>query len=169
MNKKTRQYLGLLCAVLAYYIIHEGAHLAYALLTGTFRQIHLIGLGIQVDVYGERMSQSQMGMFCLAGPIATVVAAWLLTGFTGKILTAKSKVFRACMYYVTAALLFVDPIYLCFLYRLVGGGDMNGISLLLPEPAVQIISGAVLMLHIGLFLQWFYPKYKKSFERGDRQ
>lgn len=27
MNKKIRQYLGLLSAVLVYYLVHEGAHL----------------------------------------------------------------------------------------------------------------------------------------------
>ena len=31
MNKRIRQYIGLLSAVLMYYIIHEGAHLIYAL------------------------------------------------------------------------------------------------------------------------------------------
>ena len=41
MNKRTRQYVGLLSAVLAYYIIHEGAHLIYALITGTFKQINV--------------------------------------------------------------------------------------------------------------------------------
>ena len=36
MNKRTRQYIGLLLAILSYYLIHEGAHLIYALAIGTF-------------------------------------------------------------------------------------------------------------------------------------
>ena len=59
MNKRTRQYLGLLSAVLAYYMIHEGAHLLYALITGTFKQINIMGLGMQIDIYAERMTDIQ--------------------------------------------------------------------------------------------------------------
>ena len=169
MNKKARQYLGLLCAVLAYYAIHEGAHMVFACVTGTFRQINLLGLGIQIDVYREQMTNAQLGLFCLAGPVATVLSAWILTGFTGRIAEAKSKVFRACMYYVTLAMLFADPVYLCLVYKLVGGGDMNGISLLLPEQAVQIFSGGLLLIHGVLFIKWILPKYKEGFERGDSE
>ena len=67
MNKRTRQYLGLLSAVLAYYIIHEGAHLIYALITGTFKQINIMGLGMQIDIYSERMTQAQLGVFLSYG------------------------------------------------------------------------------------------------------
>ena len=31
MSKRIRQYLGLITELLAYYMIHEGAHLIYAL------------------------------------------------------------------------------------------------------------------------------------------
>lgn len=169
MNKKARQYLGLLCAVLAYYAVHEGAHLMYALSTGTFRQINLLELGIQVDVYREHMTDGQLGLFCLMGPVTTILAAWLLTGFTGKIVNTKSKVFRACMYYITITMLFVDPAYLCVVYKLVGGGDMNGIALLLPEGTVQIFGGMLLIVHMALFVKWILPKYRMSFERSDGQ
>ena len=40
MNKKIRQYFGLLSAVLIYYLVHEGTHLVYALSIGVFRQIN---------------------------------------------------------------------------------------------------------------------------------
>ena len=169
MNKKARQYLGLLCAVLAYYAVHEGAHLVFALGTGTFRQINLLGLGIQIDVYRDRMSDLQLGLFCLAGPVATILTAWILTGFAEKIVKIKSKVFRACMYYMTLAMLFVDPAYLCAVYKLVGGGDMNGIALLLPEGAVRIFGGMLLIVHMALFVKWILPKYRISFERSDGQ
>lgn len=39
MSKRMRQYIGILAAVAAYYLVHEGAHLLYALLTGVFKQI----------------------------------------------------------------------------------------------------------------------------------
>ena len=169
MNKKARQYLGLLCAVLAYYAVHEGAHLVIGLCTGTFRQINSLGLGIQIDIYRESMTDGQLALFCLAGPAATILAAWLLAGFTGKIVNTKSKVFRACMYYITIAMLLVDPAYLCVVYKLVGGGDMNGIALLLPEGTVRIFGGMLLIVHMALFVKWILPKYRMSFERSDGQ
>lgn len=169
MSKPARQYLGLLTAVAAYYLIHEGAHLVFALGTGTFRQINILGLGIHIDIYRESMTDGQLALFCLAGPAATIPAGWLLTGFAGKIVNTKSKVFRACMYYITIAMLFVDPAYLCAVYKLVGGGDMNGIALLMPEWAVQLVCGALLILHGILFRKWVLQKYKKSFEGSDGQ
>lgn len=169
MNKKARQYLGLLCAVLAYYAVHEGAHLMYALSTGIFRQINLLGLGIQIDVYRESMTDGQLTLFCLAGPVATILTAWILTGFAEKIVKIKSKVFRACMYYITIAMLLLDPAYLCVVYKLVGGGDMNGIALLLPEGTLRIFSGMLLIVHMVLFVKWILPKYRISFERSDGQ
>ena len=51
MNKRIRQYIGLFSAVLMYYIIHEGAHLIYALSVGAFRQINFMGLGVQIGIY----------------------------------------------------------------------------------------------------------------------
>lgn len=32
MSKRTRQFLGILFAIVAYYIVHEGAHLVMALI-----------------------------------------------------------------------------------------------------------------------------------------
>ncbi len=56
MSKRTRQYIGILAALVAYYLVHEGAHLLYALFAGVFRQIKFMGLGVQIDVYAERMT-----------------------------------------------------------------------------------------------------------------
>ena len=69
MSKRTRQYLGILAALAAYYLVHEGAHLLYALLTGVFKQIRLMGLGVQIDVYAEHMTNMQLGIFCLVGAL----------------------------------------------------------------------------------------------------
>ena len=55
MSKKARQYIGLLIAVVLYYVIHEGAHLVVALALGVFKQINIIGLGVQIDVMSEQM------------------------------------------------------------------------------------------------------------------
>lgn len=60
MSKRTRQYISILAAVAAYYLIHEGAHLLYALLGGVFKKINFMGLGVQIDVYAERMTDIQL-------------------------------------------------------------------------------------------------------------
>ena len=62
--KRARQYIGILAAVAAYYSVHEGAHLICAVLLGTFKKIRLMGIGMQIDVYAERMTNGQMTLFC---------------------------------------------------------------------------------------------------------
>ena len=163
MSKRTRQYIGLLSAVLAYYIIHEGAHLIYALITGAFKQINVMGMGVQIDIYAERITDIQLGIFCLVGSVATFVTAYTLVLFTNKIGKNSSKIFKACMYYITIAMLLIDPVYLSVLCGFFGGGDMNGISLLFPEIAVRIVYGIILTINIAVFMKIVLPKYQLVF------
>lgn len=163
MSKRTRQYIGILAAVVAYYVIHEGAHLLYAIAFGVFKQMNFIGLGIQIDIYAENLTNTQLGLFCLAGPFAALVAGYLLTLFAEKICEVKSKLFRAVTYYITIALLLIDPLYLCLLCVLFGGGDMNGISLLCSRWAARCFFGVLLLVNGFLFAKRILPVYKKSF------
>lgn len=165
MNKTYRQYIGIVVAVLLYYIIHEGAHLVVALSQGVFKQINLIGLGVQIDVWADRMSDWQMGIFCLAGPVATLLVGWLMVAFVRQICRCKSSVVRACGWYTSLTLLMLDPIYLSIFYRWVGGGDMNGIALLWPTGVVS--AAAIVVGIINLLLIWkiLYPTYTKSFAK----
>ena len=163
MSKRTRQYIGLLSAVLAYYIIHEGAHLIYALITGAFKQINVMGMGVQIDIYAERITDIQLGIFCLVGSVTTFVTAYVLVLFTNKIGENSSKIFKACMYYITIAMLLIDPVYLSVLCGFFGGGDMNGISLLFPEIAVRIVYGIILAINIAVFMKIVLPKYQLAF------
>lgn len=163
MAKRTRQYLGLLAAIVVYYLLHEGAHLFYALLIGVFKKINYIGLGIQIDVYAERMSDTQMGIFCLSGAIVTLLAAYVLICLTGLITRSSSKLFMACSYYVTIALLLLDPLYLSVLCSFFGGGDMNGISLLFPEVAARIVCGVILIVNAFVFWKFVLSKYTNAF------
>ena len=163
MSKRMRQYIGILAALAAYYLVHEGAHLLYALLIGAFRQIRLLGFGVQVDVYAERMTDTQMGLFCLAGAAATLCAGYLLAALAKKICRRESKLLRAVMYYITIALLLLDPLYLSVLCGFVGGGDMNGIALLLPEWAARALFGAVLIGNGLLFWRRVLPAYRGPF------
>ena len=169
MSKRARQYIGILAAVIAYYLVHEGAHLLYALFTGVFWQVNFIGLGVQVDVFRERMTDTQLGIFCLAGVLATFCMAYLLTAFAKKIATTESKLLRAVLYYITIALLLIDPLYLSILCGLFGGGDMNGIALLLPEWAARIGFGALLIVNGLVFCKRVLPVYSRSFSNTEAQ
>ena len=163
MSKRTRQYIGILTAIVGYYLVHEGAHLLYALFIGAFKQINFMGLGVQVDVYAERMTDTQLGIFCLVGALATFCIAYLLTALSKKICNVESKLFRAVLYYITIALLLIDPLYLSILCGFFGGGDMNGIALLLPEWAARLGFGTLLVVNGFVFRKFILPSYKKSF------
>lgn len=165
MSKAIRQYVGLFSAVLGYYVIHEGAHLIYALATGVFKQINIIGLGMQIDIFADQMSDVQLAAFCIVGSVATLIAAYTLILFANKIGTVDSKVFKACMYYFTIALLFCDPIYLSILCGYFGGGDMNGISLIVSEIVVRSIYGIIFIINMLLFIKIVLPKYKRAFQK----
>ena len=95
MSKRTRQYIGILAALAAYYLVHEGTHLLYALLTGVFKQIRLMGLSVQIDVCAERMTDTQLGIFCLVGALATFCVGYLLTVLVKNICCARSKLLLA--------------------------------------------------------------------------
>jgi len=164
MSKRVRQIVGILAAVVAYYLIHEGAHLLYAVCTGVFRQIRFMGLGVQIDVYADRMTDAQLGIFCLAGALATFCAGYLLAVFAKYICRAKSKLFRAVLYYITIAFLLLDPLYLSLLCGFFGGGDMNGISLLCPEWAARVLSGVWLLVNGWAFFRRVLPAYRQSFD-----
>ena len=160
-----RQYLGILAALVSYYAVHEGAHLAYACTIGVFEKIRFLGLGIQIVTDTQCMTNTQLGIFCALGAIATLIAAYGLTLATPAICKVESKVFKACMYYITMAMLLVDPLYLSVLCGLFGGGDMNGIALLVPEWAARAFFGALLAINGILFWKVVLPKYRSAFSK----
>lgn len=163
MGKRARQYIGLVVAVVLYYTIHEGAHLLVALAQGVFKQINIIGLGMQIDVYAEQMSPQQMAVFCLAGPLATLIAGWLMVLFVKQICAIRSAVVKACAWYTSITMLMLDELYLGVFYRWVGGGDMNGIKLMLPEGAVSAVAIVIGVVNMLIIWKILFPAYKKSF------
>ena len=163
MNKRTRQCVGLLSAIIAYFLLHEGAHLLYTLSIGAFKQINLMGLGMQIDIYSEKMTQTQLGVFCLLGSVTTLLIAYILIALIDKIKIISSKAVKACLYYITIAMLLIDPLYLSILCGFFGGGDMNGIKLLVPEAAARILYGLVLIVNVFVFVKIVLPKYKLAF------
>ena len=166
MNKRIRQYIGIFTAVAAYYIIHEGAHLIAALYYNVFRGINFMGLGIQIDVYAEQMTDTQLGIFCLAGAVSTLIFGWLLVLLCKRICAVKSKVFKTVMWYISLSILIIDPLYLSILCGFFGGGDMNGIKLLFPEIAVRIVFAIIGIIHGIVIWKYLLPEYTKAFQEG---
>ena len=165
MSKRMRQYLGILAALVSYYAVHEGAHLAYACAIGVFEKIRFLGLGIQIVTDTQCMTNTQLGIFCALGAIATLIAAYGLTLATPAICKVESKVFKACMYYITMAMLLLDPLYLSALCGFFGVGDMYGIALLVPEWAARAFFGALLAINGILFWKVVLPKYRSAFAK----
>ena len=165
MSKRIRQIVGIFAAVVAYYLIHEGAHLLYAVCAGVFKQINFMGLGVQVEAYADRMTNTQLGIFCLVGALATLCAGYLLTALAKIICRAQSKLLRAVMYYITIALLLLDPLYLSILCGFFGGGDMNGIALLCPERIARCLFGVLLLVNGLVFWKRILPVYRQSFSQ----
>ncbi len=163
IDKRFRQYIGLIIAILVYYAVHEGAHLLYALYVGVFKQINFMGLGVQIDVYVEKMTSSEMMMFCLLGSVSTLIVAYVLAAMINILVRSSSKIFKACMYYITIAMLILDPLYLSILCGFFGGGDMNGISLFIPEILARIVYGCILFVNTVIFFKIVLPKYKMAF------
>ena len=161
--KRIRQYVGVLTALVVYYIIHEGAHLLFALANGVFKQINFMALGVQIDVFRDCMTDTQLGLFCLAGAVATFLTGWILVLLCRKICAMESKVLKAVFWYVTIALLVLDPLYLSVLCGFFGGGDMNGIRLLMPEVVARILFAIIGVIHVVVIWKYLLPKYKESF------
>lgn len=97
MSKRMRQYLGILAALVSYYVIHEGAHFVYACSIGVFEKVRFLGLGVQIVTDTQCMTNTQLGIFCAFGAIATLIAAYGLTLATPAICKVESKVFKACI------------------------------------------------------------------------
>ena len=165
--KRARQYIGILAAAAAYYSVHEGAHLLCAVLLGTFRQIRFMGIGMQVDVYAERMTDGQLAIFCIAGAAATIFAGNVMAALAERMGHIKSKLLRAVMYYITRALLLLDPLYLSILCGFFGGGDMNGIGLLCPEWIARSVFAGLFIVNGWIFWKRVLPVYKESFSNED--
>lgn len=164
MSKRIRQWIGIASAIIAYYLVHEGAHLLYAICTSVFKEINFMGIGMRIDVYADKMTNTLLGIFCLVGSLATLIAAYGIILLTGRICRHQSKVFKVCMYYITIAMLLLAPLYLSILCGFFGGGDMNGISLLVPEAVAQTGYGGLLIINAMLFWKRVLPAYTHGFQ-----
>ena len=67
------------------------------------------------------------------------------------------------LYYITIALLLLDPLYLSILCGFFGGGDMNGIRLLCPEWIARSVFAGLLIVNVWIFRKRILPVYRGSF------
>ena len=164
VKRNIRKWSALLAAIILYFVVHEGAHFLYAVGIGAFKQVNFIGLGVQVDIFRERLTDAQLGIFCLAGPVAAILTGYALALAARFIVRSRSLLLRAAAYYTSLVLLMVDPLYLSVLYSFVGGGDMNGIALLFPELAVRIVLGVIAAINLFVIFKYLLPLYRKAYQ-----
>ena len=67
-------------------------------------------------------------------------------------------------YQVSLAVLIIDPLYMSVLCDLFGGGDMNGIVLILPEIPTRIVFAIFGVLHAIVILKYLRPEYTRAFQ-----
>ena len=164
--KNLRKWYALICAILLYYIIHEGSHIVVALIYGVFEKVKLLGLGVQVVANAKQLTNYQIAIFCIVGSIVTLLVGYFLVLNTKRIVESKYKILKAIAYYTTLSFLLIDPLYLTIMYKFVGGGDMNGILLFgIPEIVLQLIYGSITIINFFLINKKIYPEYKKSFSK----
>lgn len=166
IKRSLRKCTAFILAVAAYFLIHEGAHLVYALNVGSFQEIRFLGLGIQVATYREMMTDRQVGLLCILGPAAALTAGYCLLAASPVLLRIRSRFLRACGYYMTLALLVTDPLYLSVLYPYVGGGDMNGIRLLVPELYARSAFGVLAAVNLFVVFRYIVPAYGRAHRRS---
>lgn len=157
-GKRIRQYIGIVLAVLFYYVLHEGAHAIASL--GIFRDVRFFWIGIQTGAYAA--TNRQLIMLCLAGFLATETAGIILALCAPHIFRIRSKMIRSVLYYTSLAVLLIDP----FRYSVFGGwpgGDLNGIGLLMQETAARIGFAVILIINTVLFFKRIFPPYVVSF------
>lgn len=58
----------------------------------------------------------------------------------------------------------LDPLYMSILCGFFGGGDMNGIKLLLPEMLARIIFAVIGVAHGLVIWKYLLPAYSKAFQ-----
>lgn len=163
IKRNGRKWGALIGAIILYFVVHEGAHFLYAVSIGAFRQINFMGLGVQVDIFRDQISDVQLGIFCLVGPAAAILFGYALVLMTRVIVKSKSLLLRAVAYYTSLVLLMVDPLYLSVLYSFVGGGDMNGISLIIPEVAARFVFGVIAVINLVIVFKYLLPAYRRAY------
>lgn len=164
MKSNLRKWLGIMVTILCYYSVHEGAHLISALFIGTYQGIKILFPGIQVVIDADAMSNLQLAVFSVVGPLATLLLGYALVLMTGRIVKSPNKISKAAFYYLTLGMLLIDPVYLSALCGFFGGGDMNGIILFgIPEAAARSAFAVIGVINIFVFSKWVYPAYKADF------
>lgn len=164
MKSNVRKWLSIMITILCYYIVHEGAHLISALFMGTYQGIKILFPGIQVVIDADAMSNLQLAIFSVAGPLATLLLGYALVLMTSRILKSNNKILKAAFYYLTLGMLLIDPVYLSALCGFFGGGDMNGIILFgIPEAAARLVFAVIGVINIFVFIKCVYSAYKANF------
>lgn len=163
----SRKWLCLIISIILYYIVHEGGHLIFASITNAFIKLKILGVGVQVIINDTILSNVELIIFNATGFISTLLIGYILVFLTKNITKHKSKILKGICYYTTFIFMFLDPAYLSILYKLVGGGDMNGLLLTgINEFILELIFVVIFFINLLIFTKKVYPYYKESFDKN---
>jgi hypothetical protein len=167
MLKSTKQWTGVLIAIISYYIVHEGTHLLLALLFGVFERIRFVDIwGIQI-VTDNGLEGIRLAIFSGLSSLITILIGYILA-FSPYIYKLKSRALLIAFYYITLCFMLLDPIYISVLSLFIGGGgDLNGITTGLQTSDIpfRIIFGSIAILNIILFIKKVSNQYKSIFSK----
>ncbi len=169
MNNKLRKsfklWMGIVIAIIIYYVIHEGTHFIQAILTNNFDSIRIVGLaGIEIMIKDLPRGLS-LALFSGLSSLITIVCGYILVIIMPQIFMLSNKMIKIALYYITVILLVLDPIYMSLIHRYVGGGDMNGITkgLGISSLSVSIVFGILAIMNIYIIIKKVHPAYKINF------
>lgn len=164
-KKNLKLWIGLVIAIITYYIIHEGTHFIQAILTDNFDSIRLVGLaGIEI-MTKEVPTGLSLALFSGLSSVITVVCGYILVIMMPKVFSLSNKMMKVALYYITMILLVLDPVYMSILHRYVGGGDMNGITegLGISSLPISIVFSILAVINFYLIIKKVHPAYKRNF------
>ncbi len=165
MRRNIKLWIGIIIAIIIYYVVHEGTHLIQAVLTDNFDSIRLVGFaGIEIMIK-EVPTGLLLSLFSGLSNAITVFCGYILVIMIPKILVLSNKMMKVALYYITIILLVLDPVYMSILHQYVGGGDMNGVTkgLGISSLPISIVFGIVAALNIYIIIKKVHPTYKKNF------
>jgi len=165
VRRNLKLWIGIIIAIIMYYVIHEGTHFVQAVLTDNFDSIRLVGVvGIEIMIK-EVPTGLALTLFSGLSSVMTVFFGYIFVIIMPKILMMNNKMVKVALYYITIILLSLDPIYLSILHRYVGGGDMNGIikGLNISSLPISIVFGILAVINIYIIIKKVHPAYKRNF------
>jgi hypothetical protein len=157
-----RQYVLLCLAVIAFAIVHEGAHALSSAAFGEYRgsRIRWYGLEVEYRTPVPEREGLKWGFISGSSSAITILCGFLMFAGRGKIAASGKSIIRIGGYYATALFMLGDPLNLSagpFIY----GGDIGGlvVGFHINRYAIQVVLFALFLLNRELVARYVLPAF----------